>query len=243
MIFNEPTLLIFALIAVTIAAALQSLTGLGLGVIAAPILVMIDPAFISAPILMLGLVLSLLSSFRYRKQLKFGNIGVALLGRLLGSILAILLLSLLPPLFFTLAFAFFIILSVLLSYSHFQIHYTTKNLLFGGFFSGLAGTTTSVGGPPIAMVYQNSKLSSARAELSLFFLVATIISLALLFISGNFSYYQLQLTMPLLPGVLLGFCLSLWLNKRFKIHYLKPAIALLSIASSLIILLQASNLL
>ncbi|WOH36097.1 sulfite exporter TauE/SafE family protein [Thalassotalea fonticola] len=239
--FNDPNLLIIAIVAVTLGAALQSLAGFGIGVIAAPILVMIDPAFIPAPILMMGLVLSLLNTIHYRQQLKFGNIGVALLGRITGSLLAVMLLLLLPPVFFTLCFALFIMLCVFLSYSHFHIKYSPRNLLIGGFFSGLAGTTTSVGGPPIAMVYQNSELNSTRAELGLFFLIATLISLTLLLISGNFSYYQLQLTLPLLPAIFLGFGISLWLGKRFKPHYLKPAIALLSLTSSAIIVMQLVN--
>ncbi|KGJ89326.1 hypothetical protein ND16A_2219 [Thalassotalea sp. ND16A] len=239
--FNDPNLLILALVAVTLGAALQSLAGFGIGVIAAPILVMIDPAFISAPILMMGLVLSLLNSIHYRQQLKFGNIGVALFGRFAGSLLAVVLLLLLPPIFFTLCFAVFIMLCVLLSYSHFHIKYSPRNLFIGGFFSGLAGTTTSVGGPPIAMVYQNSDLNSTRAELGLFFLIATLISLTLLLISGNFSYHQLQLTLPLLPAIFLGFAISLWLGKRFKPNYLKPAIAILSLTSSAIIVLQLVN--
>ena len=239
--FNDPTIFIVVLIVVTLAAALQSLSSLGIGVIAAPILVMIDPAYISAPILMLGLVLSLLNTVRYRQKLRFGNIRIALLGRFIGSLSAIVLLSLLPPIFFTLCFTILIILSVFLTYSHFQVNYSSRNLFIGGFFSGLAGTSTSIGGPPIALVYQNSDPNFARAELSLFFLVATLISLALLFISGNFSYYQLQLTMPLLPAIFIGFGLSLVLNKHFKPHYLKPIIALLSLSSCIIILLQVNS--
>lgn len=151
----------------------------------------------------------------------------------------VFLLALLPPIFFAIGFSVFIMLSVLLTYRHISIGHCSRNLLFAGFFSGLMGTTTSVGGPPIALVYQNSKMSTARAELGLFFLVGTLMSLVFLLVSGNINYDQLQLTLPLIPAVFIGFGLSLWLDKYFRQFYLKPLIATLSIISCSLILLKA----
>ena len=235
----EPTLLIIALIVVIAGSALQSMSGLGLAVIASPILVLMNPNFLPAPILALGCILSLLSCIRYRHQLHFGNIRLALLGRIPGSIIGIVLLAAMPQLLFSICFSVFIMLSVLLSYRGISISHCSRNLLFAGFCSGLMGTTTSVGGPPIALVYQNSKLSTARAELGLFFLVGTLMSLILLSASGNINTQQLQLTLPLIPAVFVGFGLSLWLERYFKQAFLKPLIATVSLASCCLILLKA----
>ena len=180
----EPSLFIVALLAVVAGSALQSMSGFGLAVIASPILVIINPNFLPAPILALGCILSLLNCIRYRQQLHFSNIKLALLARIPGSILGILLLALLPPIFFAIGFSLLIMLSVLLTYRRIDIHHCERNLVIAGFFSGLMGTTTSVGGPPIALVYQNSNLSTLRAELGLFFLIGTLVSLAMLFVSG-----------------------------------------------------------
>jgi uncharacterized membrane protein YfcA len=100
------------------------------------------------------------------------------------------------------------------------------------------GTTTSVGGPPIALIYQNSNVNTARAELGLFFLIGTLISLGFLWGSGNISYEQIQLTLPLIPAVFIGFGLSIWLDKHFKQLYLKPLISIISLASCCVILLK-----
>ncbi|MBL4822131.1 MAG: sulfite exporter TauE/SafE family protein [Colwellia sp.] len=235
---NDPFLLITALVVVTTGATLQSMSGFGLAVIASPILILINPNFLPAPILALGFILSLLNCVRYRHQLHFGNIRLALLGRIPGSVLGIFLLMLLSPTFFAVCFSVFIMLSVLLTYRHINICHTPKNLVVAGFFSGLMGTTTSVGGPPIALVYQNSKLSTARAELGLYFLVGTVMSLALLLASDNINYDQLQLTLPLIPAVFIGFGLSLWLDKYFDQRFFKPLIATLSLCSCSVILLK-----
>ncbi|MDX2369755.1 MAG: sulfite exporter TauE/SafE family protein [Colwellia sp.] len=234
----DPTLLVIALIVVIAGSTLQSMSGLGLAVIASPILILISPNYLPAPILALGCILSLLNCIRYRHQLHFKNIRLALLGRVPGSLLGVILLVLLPPKFFAVCFSLFILLSVLLSYRHSSIAHCSRNLFIAGFCSGLMGTTTSVGAPPIALVYQNSKVSTARAELGLFFLVGTLMSLVLLLISGNINYQQLQLTLPLIPAVFIGFGLSLWLDKYFKQVFLKPLIATLSVVSCSIILLK-----
>ena len=235
----EPSLLIVALIAVVAGSALQSMSGFGLAVIASPILVIINPNFLPAPILALGCILSLLNCIRYRQQLHFSNIKLALLARIPGSILGILLLSLLSPIFFAIGFSLLIMLSVLLTYRRVDIHHCPRNLVLAGFFSGLMGTTTSVGGPPIALVYQNSKLSTLRADIGLFFLIGTLLSLVMLFASGNINYTQVQLTLPLIPALFVGFGLSFYLDKYLGQRYLKPLIATLSIASCSIIFLKA----
>lgn len=235
----DPTSLIIALVAVIAGSALQSLSGLGLAVIASPILILINPSFLPVPILILGCILSLLNCARYRQQLNFGNIKLALIGRVPGSIIGVILLVLFPPITFAIFFSLFIMLSVLMTYRHINIYHSPRNLLLAGFFSGVMGTTTSVGGPPIALVYQNSKLRTARAELGLFFLIGTLLSLMLLGISGNVSTVQLQLTLPLIPAVIIGFYLSLWLDKYLKQLYLKPLIATLSLGSCCIILFKS----
>jgi uncharacterized membrane protein YfcA len=236
---NDPSFLLMALVAVTVGSTLQSMSGLGLAVVASPVLVLINPNFLPAPILTLGCILAALNCARYRHQLKFGNIQLALLGRIPGSVLGVFLLVLLPPIFFAICFSVFIILTVLMTYRHINISHSSRNLVFAGFCSGLMGTTTSVGSPPIALVYQNSKVNIVRAELGLFFLIGTLLSLVLLLVSGNISYFQIQLTLPLIPAVFLGFGLSIWLDRYLEQRYLKPLIAILSLGSCSVILLKA----
>jgi len=236
---SEPLFLILALCIVTLGTALQGLIGFGMAIVAAPLLILIDPGYLPGPILFFGLLLSIFNTLRYRYQINWLNVKVALLGRALGSMLAIYVLSLLPRTFFSIGFAIIIIASVLLTYRQIKIPYSQHSLFIGGFFSGLMGTTTSIGGPPIALVYQYRHPTQARSELGLFFLVGTVISLLLLVLSGHYSYTQWQLTVPLLPAVAIGFIASVFLDKHFKAHYLKPVASLLSLIAGLIVLTKA----
>jgi uncharacterized membrane protein YfcA len=85
-------------------------------------------------------------------------------------------------------------------------------LVIAGATSGFTGTATGVGGPPMAITYQNSDPLAARATLALFFGVGAVMSLVGLTLSGEVGARQWQLALLLLPGVIVGFAGSNWLS-------------------------------
>ncbi len=231
-------LFIFAFIVVTLASLIQSMAGIGLALVAAPLLVLVDTNFLPGPILSLGCCLSLLITLRHRKSIHLGSIALALYGRIPGSLLGVVLLSFIPQNLISLGFSLLIILSVAISYHHIKIVPSNRNLLIAGFFSGLMGTTTSIGGPPIALVYQNSQTETIRAQLGFYFLIGTALSIIMLSLSGNYSLKQLELTLPFIPATILGFKLSgisCANNERIKLY-----ISLISIGSCLVIIYRES---
>lgn len=229
-----------ALFTVILASLLQSISGIGLALIAAPILVLIDPQYLPAPILSLGFTLSLLNSYKYRKHLELGETAVALYGRIPGTFGGIILLALLPQNTLSICFALLIISSVLLTYKQIQIEQNRRSLCIAGFLSGLMGTATSVGGPPIAMVYQNSDPYKARAQLSFYFLIGTAFSILILVTTQNFNFHQLKLTLYLLPAVVIGFIFSLLIGSKYQSKNLKPLISIISLCSAVAILIKSS---
>jgi hypothetical protein len=70
------------------------------------------------------------------------------------------------------------------------------------------GTASSVGGPPVALVYQDAPGAQMRATLSAFFLFGTLVSLALLVPAGRLGWAEWRAGVTLLPAVMLGFALS-----------------------------------
>ena len=228
--------LAIAFVVVCLGAILQTLSGFGMALLAAPVLVLIDSEFLPAPILTLGFVLSLFNATRLRAHLDIAPIGYALVTRAIGSVLAIGLLSIMPIDWLITGFAVLIIATVALTVKTVNIQYSRRNMMIAGFLSGVIGTTTSIGGPPVAMVLQNSPLQQARAQLSLFFLISTFMSLILLSATGNFSAHQLELTVFLLPALVVGFVCANAMSARFKPQYFKPVINIVSVMASLFLL-------
>ena len=86
------------------------------------------------------------------------------------------------------------------------------------------GTITAVGGPPIALIYQNQKGPLVRANMSAFFLLASFLSLAALLASGYLGQRELWLFITTLPGVIAGFLLSALFVNRMPFEWLRPII-------------------
>lgn len=229
-------LFVFAFITVTFASFIQSMAGIGLALVAAPLLVVVDAGFLPGPILTLGCCLSLLITLRHRKSIQLGSTALALYGRVPGSLIGIVLLIFIPQNLISLGFALLIILSVAISYHRIKVMPTNQNLLIAGFFSGLMGTTTSIGGPPIALVYQNSQAETVRAQLGFYFLIGTGLSIIMLLLSGNYTLKQIELTLPLIPATLLGFTLSGIFFRSINHTKIKPYIAFISISSCFVII-------
>lgn len=229
-------LIVMACFVVFCGAILQSLSGFGMALLAAPVLVLIDSAFLPAPILALGFVLSALNTTRLRTHLDIKPISYALITRGIGSVLAIYLLTVMPIDWIVTGFAVLIIMTVAINLTKIDVTYSPRNLMIAGFLSGVIGTTTSIGGPPLALVLQNSPLQTARAQLSLFFLISTIMSLGLLITTGHFSMHQLKLTLVLIPALICGFLVANKLSAHFKPHYFKPLVNIICVLASIFLL-------
>jgi uncharacterized membrane protein YfcA len=97
---------------------------------------------------------------------------------------------------------------VLLSVSGWRIRLTIWALLGAGALSGFMGTIASVGGPPMALLYQDSSGERLRSTMSGFFIFGTLISLVGLMLAGRFGRAEFMASLAVVPGVLAGFGLS-----------------------------------
>jgi uncharacterized membrane protein YfcA len=227
---------LLALLIVTCGILLQTSVGIGFGLMAAPLLYLINPAFVPGPILILGFSLSLLVVFKAQSTLSWRRIMPAIIARLPGSWCGAELLVAVPQYGLSLMFGASLVLAVLLTWRTSRITTSPRNLVIGGFFSGLIGTATSIGGPPIALVYQEQNRITARNELAAFFLIGTPISIVMLVQQGLVDQASLLLSLGLLPGVLLGFWLATRLDGHINARSAKPVLLIISTASALLVL-------
>ena len=146
-----PSELAIALVLAAIGATLQGSVGLGLAVVAAPILLLLNPLWVPGPMLLAALVLVLLIAYRDRAHIIAPDVALATSGRVLGTIPAAYAMNLLPGEIYDLAFGAIVLLGVLLSVSGWHIARTPRNVVFSGIFSGIASTMSAVGGPPMAL--------------------------------------------------------------------------------------------
>ncbi|MDK8462118.1 sulfite exporter TauE/SafE family protein [Marinobacter sp. SS13-12] len=205
-------------------SCLQGVAGYGIGTLAAPLLFLISPVLVPAPLVLNAVVLTIFMVLRNRGALQIREVRFAIGGGVAGMFLAGVTLMLISPKGFELVFGILILMGVLLSVAGLRPALNARNSVLAGAASTYMGTITAVGGPPIALIYQNQKGPLVRANMSAFFLVASFFSIAALLASGYLGQRELQLFAVTFPGVLTGFWLSGKLVNRMPFDGLKPVI-------------------
>ncbi|MGO1246260.1 MAG: sulfite exporter TauE/SafE family protein [Oceanisphaera sp.] len=227
-----------ALLIVTGSIVVQAWVGIGFGLLAAPLLYLIDPAFVPGPVLMLGWMLSLIVVVKQRHALNWRRVFPAIIARLPGSWCGGLLLVSIAAWQLSLFFGSALLVAVWLSLRRYSLPLNKMNLTVAGFLSGVLGTSTSVGGPPIALLYQHEERLTARNEIAAFFLVGTPISLLMLWLNGGAALVNIGLIVKMLPGVVIGFWLSRHLERVISAQSARPAILCISAISAIVVLVQ-----
>ena len=98
------------------------------------------------------------------------DLAYSLSGRVVGSLISI------PIIFLTIGtkgylifFGVLLLITVFLSAKKWNVAASKKNITIAGACSGLMGTLIGIGGPPMAIVYQNSTAKNVVATLNMFF--------------------------------------------------------------------------
>lgn len=230
----------FAVASVVVAAGtmVQGSIGFGVNVVAGPILVLIDPTLVPGPALVIAFVLALLVAVRERASTDLAGFGWVFTGRVPGTVAGAFAVAALPQEGLAMALATVVLVAVVLSVAGWRLRRTAPALVGAGAISGLMGTISSIGGPPIALLYQDEKGSEVRGTLSSIFAVGALFSIAILAVVGEFGWTQLRDALVLLPAVAVGFVVSRWTSAALDRGYVRPAILGLCAVSAIAALVR-----
>jgi len=199
----------FAVLIVVVGSFVQTAIGFGLAVIAAPLLFFIDPDYVPAPITVAALTLSVANAWRFRHSISFTGLKFAILGRLPGTVAGGLLIFWIDQRTLGLWLGISVLAAVWLSLGKVAFRPTRGAMFSAGFLSGFMGTSTSIGGPPMALVLQHQTADFIRANMAAFFIVSCVLTLIMLSFVGRFGQQQILLSLPFLPATLFGYWLAM----------------------------------
>jgi uncharacterized protein len=200
-------------IAIILASCMQASIGFGMGMLAAPIVAIVDPGLIPATLIMLATMLTLLVVLREHQHIDLAGTGWALAGRVPGTIAGALLLTVLPERALAIMLAAVVLAGVTLTSVGWIPAPHRRNLVLAGATSGLLGTATSIGGPPMALVWQNTTGARLRGTMNGFFLVGSVLSIAVLALTGAVDHHTFASFAVLIPAVAAGYLLSRLVNR------------------------------
>jgi uncharacterized membrane protein YfcA len=199
---------VVALCAVIVGAIAQGSIGFGFGMLAAPVLALVDEELVPGAVLLLGLTIAAMIAWNERGALDWLGIKWALVGRVLGTFAGAYAITRLDHDSMAVVLGSLILVAVAISLTGWHVRPTASTLVGAGMVSGVMGTLTSVGGPPMALVYQREQAARLRSTLAGYFLFGASLALVTLTVTGELGKRQVVDGIVLLPGLLVGLAAS-----------------------------------
>ena len=190
---------------VTLGAYVQAVVGLGLGLLSAPVVALLEPSMVPVLTLWLALLISGLNLVDEHEHIDWRSTAWSLPARVPGTVLGAWLVASFTEEQIGVALAVMVLVAVALTVHTVEVPLNPATLATAGFVAGATGTATSVGGPPIALLYQHGNPQVVRATLSVFFFVGVILSLSGLAIAGSLDREPSVLALAMSPVVVLGY--------------------------------------
>ena len=228
--------LALAMTIVLVGAATQASIGVGLGLIAAPTLSLIDPSFIPGALTLAIPPLVIGMSLRERDHIDH-TIYRAVPARLVGSVAGAALVATQGQDAVTIVVGLAVLLAVVASTTGLHFRPTLRNQLLAGLGSGFSGTVAGVGGPPMAITYQHADPRVLRATLAVFNTIGLVaFTLPSLVIAGVTGRRELQLALFLVPSVIAGFVVGKYTIARLPPERVRPFVLAVCAASAVVVL-------
>ncbi|MGI9353028.1 MAG: TSUP family transporter [Rhizobiaceae bacterium] len=220
---------------VMIASILQISVGMGFGMLAAPMIALIKPEIVPGSILIMGLVVAFSGAWRERQHISAVELKLGIGGRVIGSGMAFVILLLIPSVeVFLILFGLVMLVAVLLTASGIRLSFNNNNLFNLSVVSGLMGTITAVGAPPMAIIYHDRLPNIVRPTLNAFFGAGSVLGIISLSASGWLSLPDLIAAVFFLPAMFIGILIAEPL-KSIPTTWLSRILLSLSAAASLLL--------
>lgn len=230
---------VVALVVAFFSSLVQSSFGIGGAVIAAPLLYLVNPVFAPVPILVSNVAISALAGRREWDHVQRNDLGAMLVGRFAGTLIAAWFVVVFSGAFFDIVFGLMVLGAVLLLLLGLKVAITPVTLGVSGVASGFMGTISSIGGPPIALVYRNAPIKQFRATMSMQLCLGGALSALGFAMASGVTRELVYATLLLLPGSLLGYYASGYNLARVNQRALNIAVLSISGGAGCAVILRA----
>ena len=220
-------------------AYVQAVVGLGLGMLGAPVVALVEPSLVPVLTLWLALLISGLNLLGEHEHVDWRSTAWSLPARVPGTVVGAWLIAEFTETQLGVVLAVMVVLAVALSIRTIDVPLNPVSLATAGFVAGATGTATSIGGPPIALLYQRTEPRVARATMSVFFFVGVILSLAGLTLTGSLDREPSLLALVMSPGVVLGYVVGRHTRDRIDRGLFRRAVLVVCTLSAVILLVRS----
>lgn len=229
----SPQEVLAASVIVAVCVLVQALTGSGFGILAAPLLLLTVPQLVPVPLLMITVLLMAMLLLLDRHGLRHRELGPALAWSVPGAVVGMLAGPSLSGRWTAIVVGALVVGSVAAALGGWVLPQTPRAVAAAGAVGGAMGSLAATPGPPVVLVYRTSDLVRYRANLALFFMVSSSVSLLSSVLTAATSGVQVLLALELVPGAVAGALAARSLRTRVPAHVVRPLALGLSLVAGL----------
>ncbi len=226
-------------LAAVLGAFVQAVVGLGMGLVAAPVVGILAPSLVPSLPLWLALLVSGLMLAGERAHIDWRALAWALPSRVPGTLVGAWLVVRFTEEQIGIALGLMTLLAVWVAVRAARIPVTPTTLVGAGFGAGITGTATSIGGPAIALLFQREPPAVMRSTLAVFFFVGVLLSLTVLGLSGSIGRQSWQVALLLAPGVVAGMLVGRAVRDRIHRDAFRAGVLVVCTASAVTLLIRS----
>jgi uncharacterized protein len=222
------------LIAGMIGATVQGTVGFGANLIAVPVVAIVAPEALPATLILWALPLTAAMVAREHHGVDWSGVGWMTVGRVPGTAVGAWVVATVATNTRSALCGAVVLVVVAASSWTKQVRLTPVTKTAAGLMAGIMGTATSIGGPPMALLYQHNEGRVLRSTLAMAFTVGTITSLTALALTGAIEAWQVGLALALVPALFVGLVLSRALAHRLDGPWLRPTVLAIAALAGLV---------
>ncbi len=226
-------------VALVAGAAVQGTIGLGLGLVAAPVAALVMPEAVPELLLWLAAAMAAATLAHEHRGVDWRGLVWAVPARVLGTVVGVMVVATLSAREIGIAVALMVLVAVALTARTVMLPVNRATLPVAGFVSGVTGTATSIGGPPLALLYQHRPPTVVRPTLAAYFVIGACLSLVGLGVGGQLEARYLWLSLALSPSLLVGFAVAVPLRERLPVAAVRRAILAVCALSAAALLVRS----
>lgn len=189
---------------VFVGATVQGVVGIGLNLVAAPVVALVSPQLMPAVPLVWAVFYPLATLAREWRDADWRGLTWAVGGRVPGTAVGVLVVAWASDRLLGVVVGVMVLIAVVLTWRAVRVPVNPGTLGTAGFVGGVTGTATSIGGPPLAIVYQHAPGPRIRASMAAFFCLGGLLSLVGLGVGGQMSWVDGAVAALLAPALVLG---------------------------------------
>lgn len=213
--------------------------GIGFVLIAGPVVALIEPRAVPALFVLLGFPMEIWMVLRERAALDFSGFAQMIGGRVIGTLAAFGVLVVVSSQLLTVMIGSAIVVAAALSWRMVGFSSGPRAKVLAGSVSGLMATVGAVGGPALALAYQDRDAPELRATLAATFLATDLLPVAALTASGLLHLWHVRLAFIMLPAQLVGVGLSGVLIGRLDPSTVRNGVLLLAAVGGIAVVIKA----